>query len=155
MEVLKELSVEYNKLEETDLRRTNLLNSVGGKLRATQLDALLRQWSTYEKMLGEYEAGIGSMAVEAEKTANSWQGSLNRLSNTFADTIGNIAESDTIITLINTLNDFLQIINKTTDALGGFGSVLPVLAGIAGFHGYGLNHSLQPLFIRLHIMPCN
>ena len=32
MEVLKELSVEYNKLEETDLRRTNLLNAVGGKV---------------------------------------------------------------------------------------------------------------------------
>ncbi len=32
MEVLKELSVEYNKLEEGDLRRTQLLNSVGGKL---------------------------------------------------------------------------------------------------------------------------
>ena len=32
MEVLKELSVEYNKLSENDIRRTNLLNSVGGKV---------------------------------------------------------------------------------------------------------------------------
>ena len=31
MQVLKELSIEYNKLSETDLKRTNLLNSVGGK----------------------------------------------------------------------------------------------------------------------------
>lgn len=31
MEVLKELSVKYNQLEEGDLRRTQLLNSVGGK----------------------------------------------------------------------------------------------------------------------------
>lgn len=43
MEVLKELSEEYNKLDENDIRRTDLLNSVGGKLRSTQLDALLRQ----------------------------------------------------------------------------------------------------------------
>lgn len=32
MDVLKELSVEYNQLEEGDLRRTELLNSVGGKV---------------------------------------------------------------------------------------------------------------------------
>ena len=65
MQVLKELSIEYNKLSETDLKRTNLLNSVGGKLRSTQLDALLRQWDMYEEMLQQYEAGSGSMAREA------------------------------------------------------------------------------------------
>ena len=73
MEVLKELSVEYNKLSENDIRRTNLLNSVGGKLRSTQLDALLRQWDTYESMLQQYKDGTGSMAQEAEKTSKSWE----------------------------------------------------------------------------------
>lgn len=67
MEVLKELSVEYNKLGESDLRRTELLNSVGGKLRSTQLDALLRQWDMYEDMLQQYANGSGSMAREANK----------------------------------------------------------------------------------------
>lgn len=85
MEVLRDLAIEYNKLEETDIRRTNLLSSVGGKLRSTQLDALLRQWDTYETMLQQYANGTGSMAAEAEKTANSWEGSLNRLSNTWTD----------------------------------------------------------------------
>lgn len=32
MEVLKDLSVEYNKLEENDVKKVNLLNSVGGKV---------------------------------------------------------------------------------------------------------------------------
>ena len=32
MEVLRELSVEYNKLSDTDIRKVNLLNSVGGKV---------------------------------------------------------------------------------------------------------------------------
>lgn len=137
MEVLKELSIEYNKLEESDIKRTNLLNSVGGKLRATQLDALLRQWSMYEKMLDEYEAGTGSMAVEAEKTAQSWEGSLNRLSNTFADTVGNIVQSDAMIMAINTLNEFLGLINSTTDALGSLGSVGMIGSAIAGAKGLG------------------
>lgn len=51
--------------------------------RSTQLDALLRGWKDYEKMLGQFEDGTGSIAKEAEKTANSWAGSMNKLSNTW------------------------------------------------------------------------
>ena len=132
MEVLKELSVEYNKLEETDIRRTNLLSSVGGKLRATQLDALLRQWSIYEAMLQQYADGAGSMAVEAEKTANSWEGSMNRLSNTWSATVDNIADSDAIITIINVLNTLLSAVNSLTEAFGTLGTI-GIGAGLSAF----------------------
>lgn len=123
MEVLKELSIEYNKLSEDDIKRTNLLNAVGSKLRSTQLDALLRQWSMYEEMLQQYTDGTGSMAREAEKTANSWEGSLNRLSNTWTDTIENVTNSDAIITGIDTLNGLLSVVNDVTDALGELGTI--------------------------------
>lgn len=135
MEVLEDLSKAYVKLGENDVKRTQLLNSVGGKLRATQLDALLRGWSDYEAMLQQYEDGMGSMAREAEKTAQSWQGSLNRLSNTWADTVQNIANSDMIIGAINSLNGMFDAINKTTDAIGSVGSIglMGVTAGIGAF----------------------
>ena len=123
MEVLRDLSIEYNKLEESDIRRTDLLSSVGGKLRATQLDALLRQWDTYEAMLQQYADGTGSMAVEAEKTAKSWEGSMNRLGNTWKDTVENIANSDAIITVINSLNSLLSVVNNVTDKLGSLGTI--------------------------------
>lgn len=120
MEVLRDLAIEYNKLDETDIRGTNLLSSLGDKLRSTQLDALLRQWDTYESMLQQYANGTGSMAAEAEKTANSWEGSLNRLSNTWTDTVGNIINSDAIITAINSFNSLLSVINSVTEALGSW-----------------------------------
>lgn len=137
MEVLKELSVEYNKLSETDLKRTNLLNSVGGKLRSTQLDALLRQWSMYEEMLQQYESGSGSMAREAEKTANSLEGSLNRLSNTWTDTVENIANSDTLKDIVNGLNSILTGLNDITAFLGGKGSILLGAGLFAGLKNVG------------------
>lgn len=127
MEVLHELSVEYNRLDENDVRRANLLSSLGGKLRSTQLDALLRQWDMYEKMLQEYSAGGGSMAREAEKTANSWEGSLNRLSNTWTSTVNNFADTDGIITGINALNGMLGVVNKLTSGY----SALPTVAAVA------------------------
>lgn len=74
-------------------------------------------------MLQDYADGTGSMATEAEKTANSWEGSMNRLSNTWTDTVGNIANSDAIITAINTLNGLLGVINDITGALGSLGTI--------------------------------
>jgi TP901 family phage tail tape measure protein len=123
MEVLKELSVEYSKLSEDDLRRTNLLNSVGGKLRSTQLDALLRNWDTYESMLQQYADGSGSMAREADKTAKSLEGSLNRLSNTWTDTVENVLNADDLTTIVDGLNGILNVINFLTEKLGTLGTI--------------------------------
>lgn len=132
MKVLKDLSTAYNNLDESDNRRTDLLDSVGGGLTAAQLDALLIQWDTYESMLQQYTDGTGSMSAEAEKTANSWEGSLNRLSNTWTDTIGNITDSDAIIATVNSLNGILSAVNAITGALGSWGSI-GVGAGITAF----------------------
>lgn len=124
MEVLKELSEEYNKLDPNDIRRTDLLNSVGGKLRSTQLDALLRHFEdTYKPMLQQFEEGSGTMAAEAEKTANSWEGSLKRLHNTWVDTIGNIVNSNFVITITNGFNGLLSVINNVTSKLGSLGTI--------------------------------
>lgn len=132
MEVLKDLSVEYNKLEASDIRRTNLLDSVGGEQNAVQLDALLQQWDTYETMLQQYTAGTGSMAAEAEKTANSWEGSLNRIGNTWKSTMNNIVDSDAVIAAVNGLNSLLSVVNNVTDKLGSLGTI-GLGAGITSF----------------------
>lgn len=105
MEVLGELAAAYNRLGNTDARKQNLLESIGGKETAAQLDALLGQWETYERMLGEYKAGAGSLAEAGAKSASSWEGSANRLANAWAGFISSITGSEAVI--------------KTTDALSG------------------------------------
>lgn len=123
MEILKELSEEYTRLDEADSRRTNLLSAVGGGNRADALNAILENYSLYEKMLQDYTNGAGSMAMEAEKTASSWEGSLQRMGNTFTATVGNIVDSDAVVTVINSLNGLLEVINKVTNAIGPLGSI--------------------------------
>ncbi len=136
MEVLKELSVEYNKLSGNDIRKTNLLNSVGSKSSAAQLDALLSQWDTYEAMLQQYEDGAGSMAIEAEKTASSWEGVSNRIANVWTSIVSNVADSDAVIAGATVLGDFLEGINNITSALGSFGTIglgAGIFAGVKNF----------------------
>ena len=63
------------------------------------------------------------MAAEAEKTAGSWEGAMNRLSNTWTNTIGNIVDSDGIAAVFNGLNGILSLINSITKALGSLGTI--------------------------------
>lgn len=123
MEILKDLAYEYSKLDSNDIRRTNLLSSVGGKLRANALNAILENYGMYSNMLDEYARGTGSMAAEAEKTAKSWEGSMNRLSNTWTKTVNNVANSDGIIAGINALNGLLSIVDSITSKLGSIGTI--------------------------------
>ena len=137
IQIIGELSEAYTKLDDSDAKRTNLLNAVGGGNRATALDALLENYDLYEKMFQEYADGLGSMDQAANITANSWEGSLNRISNTWTDTVENVANSDAIITLLNGFNGVLSVINKVTDALGSLGTI-GVGAGIlASFKNIG------------------
>lgn len=123
MEVLKDLSEAYSKLNTGDTRKANLLDAAGSEMNADALEAVLENYSQYEEMLSQYARGAGSMAQKAAETADSWEGSLDRLSNTWTDTIGNIADSDAIITLVNGLNSLLSVINSITGKLGSLGTV--------------------------------
>ncbi len=123
MEVLKDLSEAYSKLNAGDTRKATLLDAAGGGINADALEAVLNNFSLYEQMLSHYTQGAGSMAQKAAQTADSWEDSMNRLANTWTDTIGNIADSDAIITLVNGLNSLLSVINSITGKLGSLGTV--------------------------------
>ena len=114
-----------------------ILTNIGGNEQAEELDALLQNMDSFDQMLTDYANGSGSAMETATRSADSWEGSLNRLSNTWTDTVGNITDSDAIISGINALNSLLEMINKLTDALGPAGSL--ALAGglFAGIKNVG------------------
>ena len=123
IELLRELSGAFAGLEEGDSRRETILSSIGGEDYADTLSALLSNWASYEQLLGLYSQGMGNAAREAKKTANSWEGSLNRLSNTWTDTVANVADSDAITAGINALNGLLGTLNHVTDFFGSMGTI--------------------------------
>lgn len=117
--LLGELADVFHRLNENDTRRTNLLSSIGGTEHADTLSALLNNWSSYGEMLDLYESGMGSAAMAAEQSADSWEGSLNRLSNTWTETVGNITDSGALTTVVEGLNGLLSLINQ----LGSAGTI--------------------------------
>ncbi len=137
MQILEELSKAYTALDESDARRANLISAVGGKYRGNQLNALLENWTLYEKMLKDYASGSGSAIEEAMKSANNWEGSMNRLGNTFTKVVGNIVKSDAVITIADFFNTLLSGVDKLTSALGSLGTIGAISGGIAGAKNLG------------------
>ena len=137
MEILKELAAVYNSLPDDSVQKSGILSDIGGKYRSNVLSGILSNWDLYEKMLGDYENAGGSALEETMKSAESWEGSLNKLSNTWTQTIGNIANSDAVITIINGFNSLLSVLNSVTGALGSFGSIGLGAGLIAGFKNVG------------------
>ena len=141
MTVLRELSEAYNELDESDTRRANLLNDIAGKYRSNAFDSLLKNFDTYEKMLQEFSEGTNSAAEEAEKTANSWEGSLNKFNNSVTELVNNFVNSGNAKSVINFFTGLVQAVNKTVSAFGSLGTAIGVFAGIMASKSKSLHFS--------------
>lgn len=138
IEVLEDLAKVFNQLEESDPLRTEILTNIGQKYQANKLSALLSGWSDYEKMLVDYSEGTGSAAKEAEKSANNWEGSLNKLSNTWTGFIQNFANSNMITSGLQGLTGIIKIIDTVVSKAGTLETVMGVLGGgLASKTGWG------------------
>lgn len=138
IEVLEDLAKVFNQLEESDPLRTEILTNIGQKYQANKLSALLSGWSDYEKMLVDYSEGTGSAAKEAEKSANNWEGSLNKLSNTWTGFIQNFANSNMITSGLQGLTGIIKIIDTVVSKTGTLETVMGVLGGgLASKTGWG------------------
>lgn len=147
--LLEELASALDALPADSVLRTDILSGIGGTEHADALSAMLDNWSSFEKMLDLYESGMGSAAETAGQYAGNWEGSLNRLSNTWQDTVHNILSSDVMTAITNQLDGFLSVINKITDKLGSLGS-LGVGAGLfAGLKNVGRDKMYSPTLLFL------
>lgn len=132
IELLKELSEAYNTLPDGSVDKANILTNIGGKHHANTLSSILVGYSDFERMLNDYSEGMGSASVEAEKSANNWSGSLNKLSNSWTSLVGNFANSDVVTGGINMVNSLVQAIDSLTKSLTPLGTI-GVGAGLISF----------------------
>lgn len=143
IDVMRELAEVYNSLPDDSAEKAGLSADIGGKYRGNVLSSILSNWDKFDKMLSDYSKGAGSAMDEAMKSANNWEGSLNRLHNTWVNTVENVANSDAIITIVNGFDGLLGIVNKVTAALGSLGSIGLGAGLFAGLKNNGLFRAVQ------------
>lgn len=176
MEVLRELSIAVRQESEGSIKVANLISAVGGKFRGNQLIALLENWDTYEKMLAEFNSNeaIGSAMEEAEKSANNWAGSLNKVKNSWSELVNQFINSDNAVDMLQSLNNIIQnltessatgsiktivdglssmlkIISKITDKIGTLPTLLSGIAIFNSFRGKGRPTPNMPIYAPLQL----
>lgn len=125
IELLKELANVYNALPDGSTLKADVLRNIGNKRQANVLAAILAGIDNgdYDSMLKDYSEGMGSAAKEAEKSANNWEGSLNKLSNSWTKFIGNFADSSQIITGVNSINSLVQALDGIVNVMTPLGTI--------------------------------
>ncbi|WP_367568357.1 phage tail tape measure protein [Lacrimispora sp.] len=123
MDILKDLAKVYNSLPEGNVDKGKIISDLGGKYWGNALSSLLSRWDTYDKMLTEFSQGSGSSLKEAMKTADSWEGRLNKLQNTWNSFVGSMTNQDYIKGGISFLDSTISGFQTLTETVGA----LPVL----------------------------
>ena len=129
MEVLKDLAEVYNSLPDNSADKQGLISDIGGKYHANGLSALLSRWDMYEKMLGEFSQGTGSALEEAQKTADSWEGRVAQLQNTWDEFVSSLTNKDAIKGGVGFLDNTIQAFTKLSDTLGALPVLLTAING--------------------------
>ena len=137
--ILRDLAATFTQLDEADPLRAEILTNIGGKYQANKLAALLDNMELFDKMLVDYSEGSGSAMEEAQKSANNWSGSLNKLSNTWDSIVNNFVDSDMMIDGINAANSALETLDKLTSDidLTSLSTLGTILGGVLGAKNAG------------------
>ncbi len=153
IEVLKDLAEVYNSLPDNSADKQGLISDLGGKYHANSLSALLSRWDLYEKMLSEFSQGAGSALEEAEKTANSWEGRLHSLQNSWDSFINTLTNKEAVMGSISFFDRLIQGAEELTDAIGEIPVVLTTLntAMVAMKKDYGITQLVNPETKKLDI----
>ena len=122
--ILRDLAKTFNKLDEDDPLRAEILTNIGQKYHANKLGALLQNMDMFDKMLTDYAEGEGSALEESNKSAENLTGTINKLHNSWTEFVNGIVSSDGLKTGVNVLNTLVSTAQKALDTFGLFPTII-------------------------------
>ena len=109
----------------TEAQLMEMVSDIGGKLRTSQLLALINNWDMYESMLADYNNAYGSAEKEIENAMDSWTRKSQVLKNTWTQFVKTGLNSEAV-------KVFLDILTGIVNRLGTLPGLLTRLALIIG-----------------------
>ena len=123
MKVVAALSEAYNdkRISKRDLAKIE--TALGGKLRTVQLDALLKNFDMYEKMMGKIAESAGSADKEVGIMLDTWDAKAKILKNTWTEFVAKTISTDIFKGILDSATKLLNVV-------GDLGTVFEALGGI-------------------------
>ena len=103
------------------------VTDISGKLRSSQLLALIQNWDMYESMLDSFTNSVGSADKEVENALTSWDAKVNILKNTWAEFVSNTVKTDWIKGLIDGVTKLISGFGDLGTALGIFAAIMAAI----------------------------
>lgn len=111
----------------TEQTLMEMVSDIGGKLRTSQLLALIQNWDMYNNMLRDTENAAGSADKEIENAMDSWTRKTNVLKNTWTEFIKTSLNSDQIKFFLDALTFIIQRLDTLTATVTRIGFALAAL----------------------------
>ena len=108
----------------SEAKLMEMVSDIGGKLRTSQLLALINNWDMYEQMLDEYRNAYGSADKEIENAMDSWTRKANVLKNTWTEFVKTGINSDFFKGALDTLTAFVQRLGTLPGLLARIGVIV-------------------------------
>ena len=80
----------------TEQKLMEMVSDIGGKLRTSQLLALIQNWDMYQSMLKDYANAVGSADKEISNAMDSWTRKTNILKNEWTEFIQSMVSTDAV-----------------------------------------------------------
>ena len=127
MRAIESLSRSYKEGILTEAKLMEMVSDIGGKLRASQLMALIQNWDMYVAMLEKTEDAAGSADTEVERALNSWDRKIKVLTNTWTDFIQKTISTDIIKDFIDGITNLIEYFG---DFEGALQLVIPLMVAL-------------------------
>lgn len=114
MEAIAALAKSYEDGILTEAKLMEMVSDIGGKLRTSQLLALIENMDMYNSMLNDYVNATGSADREVENAMDSWSRKIEIIKSKWAELIQSYLDTDTIKDILDDVIELLEFLN--TDA---------------------------------------
>lgn len=101
----------------TEQQLMEMVSDIGGKLRTSQLLALIQNWDMYESMLSDFAGAAGSADKEVENALDSWTRKTEILHNKWTQFVSNLVETDTIKGALDGVIGLVEFLDSDTGRL--------------------------------------
>lgn len=101
----------------TEQQLMEMVSDIGGKLRTSQLLALIQNWDMYQSMLTDFAGAAGSADKEVENALDSWTRKTEILNNKWTQFISHLVETDTIKGALDGVIKLVEFLDSDTGRL--------------------------------------
>lgn len=101
----------------TEQQLMSMVSDIGGKLRTSQLLALIQNWDMYESMLTDFAGAAGSADKEVENALDSWTRKTEILKNKWTEFVSHLVETDTIKGALDGVIKLVEFLDSDTGRL--------------------------------------